>query len=127
MLTVYSVYRDRHDVMTPVREALPESAKVVGLVTGDDVETSLWRPYGSRRFLHVIPGDNRAMLDAEHVNWLIISDDAFSKSMGMSLPTWLHSLDAELVRTIFVNARASRGPVAWYVAKLHHPATELQL
>jgi hypothetical protein len=124
MLEVYSVYRARHDVMAPVREALPQGAKVIGLVTADDIETSLWRPFGSRRFQHVIRGDTRATLDAEGVTWLVVNDDVLTKSIGLPLETWLHSLDADFVRTIYVDARASRGPVAWHVAQLHPRTTQ---
>jgi hypothetical protein len=126
MATVYSVYRQRHDAMAEVREALPENAKVAGLVTGDDIETSLWRPFGSRRFVHVIAGDTRAGLDAEGVSWLIINNDRFTQSMGEPLGPWLQSLDAELVRDIPVEARATRGPVVWHVARLRSHGSDPQ-
>lgn len=122
MFTVYSVYRARPDVMAPVREAVPASATVIGLVAGDEVETSLWRPFGARRFRHVIRGDTRAQLDAQGVTWLVIEDDSLVTDLGEPLESWLTSLDAELVSTIPVKARATRGTVAWYVARLRSPS-----
>jgi hypothetical protein len=118
MRTVYQTYRVRPDVMAPVREALPAEAAVVGLVTGDDVETSLWRPFGTRRYLHVIPGDTRAMLEAKGVTWLAVNDDIFKSRFDQPLAQWVSGLEGELVQSIPVAARATRGPVEWHLIRL---------
>jgi hypothetical protein len=116
MRTVYSVYRQRPDVMAPVRSALPAEAAVVGLVTFDDVEASLWRPFVTRRFVHVTREDTPADLDARGVHWLIISPDAFHMQMSEPFPEWLSRMNAELVETVPVEARAGRGPMGWQLA-----------
>ncbi|MGH7975778.1 MAG: hypothetical protein ACREC8_03855, partial [Limisphaerales bacterium] len=46
---VYSVYENRNDAFAPAKNLLPPGVKILGLVTFDDPETSLWRPFGSRR------------------------------------------------------------------------------
>jgi hypothetical protein len=125
MRTVYSVYRQRPDVMAPVRAALPVEAKLVGLVTGDDLETSLWRPLISRRFEHVTNADTSADLERGGIRWLVISSDAFRGQMAEPLPIWLHRMNAKLVRTIPIQARAAAGPVDWHLAVRSDSATEL--
>ena len=45
MEQVYSVYEHRNDAFAPVRAVLPSGLAVLGLVTYDDPETSLWRPF----------------------------------------------------------------------------------
>ena len=48
-LTVYSVYNVRSDPLANVRALLPQGLKVVGFMgTADDIDISLWRPFGSR-------------------------------------------------------------------------------
>lgn len=53
---VYQVYRERNQAFAPAIAALPPDLKILGLITWDDPETSLWRPFGSRRIEHVCPG-----------------------------------------------------------------------
>ncbi len=45
--------RERSDALAPIRAALPPGESVVGLITADDPETSLWRPFGTRVVVHV--------------------------------------------------------------------------
>lgn len=55
--TVYETYADRADAFAVVRINLSSSDPILGFVsTGDDLETSLWRPFGSRRVFHILPG-----------------------------------------------------------------------
>jgi len=55
--TVYETYAHRTDIFSEVRLNLSSSDQVLGFVsTGDDLETSLWRPFGYRRIFHVLPG-----------------------------------------------------------------------
>ena len=121
MLEVYSVQRVRPDVMAPVRDALPPGAHNVGLVTGDDLETSFWRPFFSRTFLHVIATDPPESLSARGIEWIVISDDAFRIQTSEPLATWLAARNADLVRTIPVAARGVRGAVPWHIVHVRPP------
>ncbi len=120
--TVYSVYRQRPDVMAPIRSALPAEATLVGLVTFDDLETSLWRPFITRRFVHVTRADTSADLETRGIHWLVIGSEAFHNQMGGSLADWLLRMNAELVATIPVQARAGHAALDWYVAVRRGPA-----
>lgn len=116
MLEVYTVQRVRPDVMAPARDALPPGAQNVGLVTGDDIETSFWRPFVSRTFQHVIATDAPETLAMRGIEWLVISDDVFRQQTAEPLSEWLAKRDAELVRTIQIAARGKRGAAPWHIA-----------
>ena len=83
--TVYSVYSIRPEGLSPVREKLPPGEKVFGLVTFDDLETSLWPPFGQRRFRHVKPGDTGAELRAEGIHHVVLNSEWFPTRTGVSL------------------------------------------
>lgn len=115
---VYSVYRDRWDSFAPVREALPQNWRVLGLVTYDDPETSLWRPFGARRIEHVRPEDTAGDLKARGVEYVLVKTDGFENWFGRSPDDWAKRMNAEIVRVIPLNLRASVGPRDWYLVKL---------
>src|SRR5260221_14729047 len=71
--TVYSVYGQRGDAFEPVRTKLPTNANPLGLVTSDDPETSLWRPFGSRSILHVTRTDTAEDLQRLGIQYVLIS------------------------------------------------------
>jgi len=116
---VYSVYAARNDAFAPAKEILPPELKVLGFVTYDDPETSLWRPFGSCRIIHVCPEDNSAYLKARGIEYILVSGDAFKKHFADSLDDWLKNMNAQVVQTISLNLRASQGPMDWYLVKLN--------
>ena len=116
---VYSVYRNRNDAFAPVRDALLPHSEILGMTTFDDPETSLWRPFGSRRIVHVCPGDTAAKLKAEGVEYVVVRGEAFGKWFSGSMDDWLKQMDAQVIRTIPLNLRAAQGPMDWYLVKLN--------
>jgi hypothetical protein len=116
---VYLVYRDRNDAFAPARDILPSDMKVLGLVTFDDPETSLWRPFGSRRVEHVCPQDTPADLKQRGVAYVLVSSAAFGNWFSGTLDDWLKKMDAQLVQKISLNLRAGTGPLDWYLIKLN--------
>ena len=115
---VYSVYQNRNDGFAPVRDQLPPDLKVLGMITYDDPETSLWWPLGSRRIEHVCPGDTAADLRARDVNYVLFREEALNQLLGYSMENWLKQMNAHVVQKIPLNLRASRGVVDWYLMKL---------
>jgi hypothetical protein len=116
--TVYSVYHARNDAFAPVRVVLPPDLKILGMVTYDDPETSLWRPFGSRRIIHVCPEDTAADLKACGVEYVLIKPEALVSYFHCSLDDWLKKMDAHVVQKIPLYLRASAGPLDWYLVKL---------
>ena len=116
--SVYTVFQERNDAFAPARDALPSGLKVLGLVTYDDPETSLWRPFGSRRIVHVCPADTAADLKAGGVEYILVKGEAFGKWFPAPMDDWLKKINARVVKTISLQLRAAAGPTDWYLVKL---------
>jgi hypothetical protein len=116
---VYSVYRDRPDAFAPARDILPPDLKILGVTTFDDPETSLWQPFGSRRIEHVCPQDSAADLKTRGIEYILVKDEAFGKWFSGSFDDWLKKMNAQTVRKISLNLRASSGPADWYLVRLN--------
>ena len=116
--TVYSIYRDRNHDFKPVLDILPPGVKVLGLITYDDPETSLWQPYGSRRIVHVCPGDSPAYLKANGVEYILAKNNLFEKQFP-ALDEWLKQMNASLIQKIQLNLRADEMGNNWYLIKLN--------
>jgi hypothetical protein len=116
---VYAVYGNRNDAFAPARAILPPGLNVLGLITYDDPETSLWRPFGSRRIQHVCPGDTVADLKVRQIEYVLLREQAFSKWFGCPLEVWLQQMNAKVVNKVSLNLRASSGPLDWYLIRLN--------
>jgi hypothetical protein len=116
--TVYAVYGGRSDGFTPVRAVLPEGLRTLGLVTFDDPETSLWRPFGSRRVVHVTREDGAASLRERGVEYVLLSEYVLSGHQQRTLSDWLDQYDAEWVTSLELSLRATRGPTPWHLVRL---------
>jgi hypothetical protein len=116
--TVYSVYGARADAFEPVRAVLPADANPLGLITGDDPEASLWQPFGSRRIEHVCPEDTSADLKRQGIEYVLLREEVLKAWFKCSLDDWLKQMNAQVVRKIPLNLRASTGSRDWYLVKL---------
>jgi hypothetical protein len=119
MEEVYSVYARRNDAFAPVRDGLPPGLEVLGMITYDDPETSLWRPWGARRIEHVCPGDTAADLKARGIEYILLHQEVFERWFDCPLNAWLEKMNAQVVQKIPLDLRASRGPRDWYLVKLN--------
>jgi hypothetical protein len=115
---VYSVYHDRNHAFAPALDALPPGLKVLGFVTYDDPETSLWQPYGSRRIVHLCPNDTAADLKARGIEYILAKPSLFGTQFP-AFDDWLARLNARLVQKIPLNIRAESGVTDWYLVKLN--------
>lgn len=114
---VYTVYRERNDAFAPVRALLPADETVLGLTTFDDPETSLWRPFGSRRIVHVCPDDQPADLERQKVRYVLVKAGMFGPWFPGSFEEWVKKMNLEVVQKISLNLRAADGPEDWYLVK----------
>jgi hypothetical protein len=119
MEEVYLVYGNRNDGFAPARAALPPGLKVLGLVTYDDPETSLWWPLGSRRIEHVCPDDTTADLKARGIEYILLREQAVGQWFNCPLDDWLKRMNAQVVKKLSLNLRASSGPLDWDLVKLN--------
>jgi hypothetical protein len=122
--TVYAVYGERADGFAPVREQLPAGTSVLGLVTFDDPETSLWRPFGSRRIEHITDTDTAADLRARGIAYALISPEYLAEQRGSDLTKWCAAHDADVVKTIPLKLRASRPAEDWALVRIRPAGTK---
>ncbi len=113
---VYSVYGSRADAFRPAREVLPSEANPLGFVTSDDPETSLWRPFGSRRICHIRASETQEEIRHRGIRYALVSSVVL-KSRQMSIEEWLNRTGAIIVRPLKLELRASQGPTDWYLVK----------
>ncbi|MDB6020344.1 MAG: hypothetical protein JWQ04_201 [Pedosphaera sp.] len=122
--TVYAVYGQRGNGFAPVTDQLPADATVLGLITFDDPETSLWLPFGQRRIVHVKSTDRREDLDRRGIKYVLVSSEFLSWQPGQTPQSWAEKNHAEIIRVVPLTLRASRGPVDWAVARLRPDGTK---
>jgi hypothetical protein len=115
---VYSVYRDRNHAFAPALAALPPDVKVLGLVTYDDPEASLWQPYGSREIVCVKPTDTATWLKSRRVQYILARSTLFGNRFP-DFNDWKTRMNAVVNKEIQLNLRAGTGPVEWYLLKLN--------
>jgi len=116
--TVYLVYRQRHDAFAPIRDVLPPDVKILGIITFDDPETSLWRPFGSRRIVHVCPKDSTPDLKQQGIDYVLVNSTALGRGFG-PLDDWLKGMNAQTIQKIPLDLKASIGTVDWYLVRLN--------
>jgi hypothetical protein len=114
---VYSVYGERADAFEPALKLLPAEANPLGLVTFDDPETSLWRPFGARRILHVLRTDSPEETRRRGIHWALVSGSVVDEHYRMSMEDWLTQHNAEIVQRLTLFLRAGKGPTPWYLVR----------
>jgi hypothetical protein len=116
--SVYTVYGRRADGFAPIRERLPKDVGVLGLVSFDDPETSLWKPFGSLRVEHVLAGDSLGYLQGLGIKYVLLNANDFSRHFGEPFQEWITKMNGEVTEKISVTLRATRGATDWYLVKL---------
>ena len=116
--TVYSVYGIRSDGFQPVKAILPENLDTIGFVTFDDPETSLWKPFGARRVRHVTRADTPQSLQRIGVEFVLVSGYIIDLQHKSTIDEWLLRYNAEIVTTMDLTLRATRGSTPWHLVKL---------
>jgi hypothetical protein len=114
---VYSVYADRADAFAPAVALLPPGTTPVGVVTSDDPETSLWRPFGSRRIEHVCYTDGPEYLRRRNIKYVLVSSFIVTHHYQSTMDEWMKKFDVEAVQPVTLSLRASVGPVQWWLVK----------
>ena len=115
-LKVYTVYSERSDSLACVRALLPPGIKVVGFMgTGDDVDISLWRPYGERRVEIFLLTDPPEQI-RQRVQYVVVGGLNL-KQNNTTLDTWLQKSGAELVATTNATLKVADGLQPWYVVR----------
>jgi hypothetical protein len=116
-LAVYSVYDRRWDPLADVRARLPEGLRVVGFMGNpDDIDISLWRPFGSRRVEHILLNDSPEQIRRRHIQYAVINE---AELLGnhTTLPDWQKRTGAEPVATVIAALTVTQGPHPWHIVR----------
>ncbi len=116
--TVYSVYGERSDGFKPARDRLPAGPGMLGLVTFDDPETSLWKPFGSLRVKHVTWDDDAEADRGRGITHILVSQHTLDIKRRLTLDQWLARHEAKVVNSFDLTLRAGRGPTRWHLVEV---------
>jgi hypothetical protein len=117
-LDVYSTYATRWDALASVRAFLPPGLRIVGFTgTPDDIDISLWRPFGSRRVEHILLSDTAEEIQHRHIQYIVVGGFNL-REKGTSLEAWLARTHGELTATTTATVKVAEGPQPWYIVRL---------
>jgi hypothetical protein len=115
---VYEVYAHRSDPLAAVRALLPPQVTRVGfLADGDDLDISLWRPFFSRRVIHVLLADTPAWIRGRQVDYVVVGE-AYLASQHTTLAAWQSQVGAHCVGQVTVTLKVAEGPQPWYLMRM---------
>ena len=117
--TSYIENARRGDELSPVRALIPPEVSAIGFVAGgNEIEPSLWRPFGSRHVIYVLPGDTAADLRRQGVEYVVLRSKTL-ETRNQSIGSWLKEYDAESVGQVTItHTYPPYVPFDWYVARL---------
>ena len=117
-LEVYSVYSLRADPLAEVRGLIPPGVATVGFMASeDDIEVSLWRPFGRRVVKHILVGDSGTAIRARGLEYIVVGGFNL-KLRGTTLEDWLQKVGGEVVGSVTATVKVAEGPQPWYVVRL---------
>ena len=117
--SVYNVYHNRADLLRPIREALPPETKTVGLFSLNNPETSLWRPFGARRLLHMRIDDSPEFTRSRGIEYAVIGPNIDFNQRVLNAGDWAKTNNAQIVAHFPIQILA-RGPTTdWVLVRLN--------
>ena len=113
--TVYSVYGNRSDSLSSVREKLPEGAKVVGFAgTSDESEYSFWKPLGDQRIIDLMPVHGK-IPSLNGIDCIVGSEWGINDRYHLKPDELTGLVGGEVFWSGKVAELAGREPMTWYV------------
>lgn len=116
-LNVYSVYDVRSDTLANVRALLPKGLSLVGFMgTADDIDISLWRPFGTRRVEHILLSDSPEQIRKRHIRYAVVGEENLLENKT-NLAAWQAKTGAQVVATATATMTVTQGPRPWYIVR----------
>jgi hypothetical protein len=119
-MDAYAAKSKRAQVFAPVIALLPADASVLGYSADDFPETSLWKPFGSRRILHVKVTDSAEDVRRRGLKYLFVVSDRMKESW----PQWLERMNARELQTVTLKMWGSLPPYVWHLVELNPPGVQ---
>jgi hypothetical protein len=115
---VYSFYQQRPDAFLPLVAVLPAGLNRIGLLSGNTPEASLWKPFGSRRVIHILPTDSPASLRERGIQYVAAGPRTMRESGFADLHEWCRIHGATVVTEAKVQLMVRYGVETWYLLKI---------
>jgi hypothetical protein len=115
---VYKTYRLRPDVFAPIRDLLPDDAENVGLLSGNTPEASLWKPFGKRKVVHILPTDSLDSIRARKIEYIVAGKRTMKEGAFPGIDEWCDLHGAEVVATADLSIFARYGAEPWYLLRI---------
>jgi hypothetical protein len=119
-LDAYETKGRRAEVFAPLIALLPAGTPVVGFFASDFPETSLWRPFGSRRILHFRGSDSGEALRQRGIKYLFVVKAMLDEPWDK----WLEERHARELSTVTLKMWGRLPPFVWSVVELTGPSQE---
>ena len=121
-MDAYETKAKRAGVFAPMIAALPPDASVLGYSADDFPETSLWKPFGSRRILHVKLSDSTEAVRQRGIRYVLVTMGFANESW----PEWRQRMDARELRTMTLKMWGSLPPFVWHLVELNPPGGQTE-
>jgi hypothetical protein len=116
---VYSIYRQRDDLLGPLRDCLPANVKLVGLISGEnDSDVALWRPFGTDRRVVYLVGAKSWQDETQGLTWIVGKTRLVPERYRSSIEQVLIRSGGELVAKKVITSTLTQGPEEWFVLRL---------
>jgi hypothetical protein len=122
ILIVYEAYGRRSRPFDPLLISLPPGVPVVGYTGGAALESTLWKPYGSRTIVYVPPATLLAHPSPPHPSFLIASAYIIHRDTGLLAQEWIQQVGAQVIDYKKIIFQVQVGPELFYLLKL--PSSE---
>jgi hypothetical protein len=119
-MDAYEAKSKRAEVFAPVIAALPGGTTVLGYSADDFPETSLWKPFGSRRILHMQVSDSAIEVRRRGIKYALVTMSHSTEPW----PAWLERMDAREVQTLTLKMWGSLPPFVWHLVELNPPGRQ---
>jgi hypothetical protein len=116
---VYTFYRQRPDVFVPLVAQLPAGVDRIGLFSANTPESSLWKPFGSRRVVHILGTDSVDSIRQRGVEFIAAGPRSMSDDpLFPSLEEWCRLHHATIIAEAQAQILVRYGIETWYIIKL---------
>ncbi len=115
-LNVYTTYSLRSDPLVGVRNLLPPDATNLGFVAGpDDMDVSLWRPFGGRTVQHFFATEPPKDI-GQQVPYAVVAGYNLTLK-NIQLTNWLAQSGGKIIATTNATLKLNEGAQPWYIVK----------
>jgi len=123
---LYDSYAVRWDALAELRQHIPSVEKRVGalsFMSSTSLETSLWRPFGSRRICWLRPENTADQISERGIRFVVIGVDSLERNAN-GLPFrdwlngWLQTHHGTIVAQVAARNVATKDPTPWFLIEV---------